>query len=356
LRFIIRFFSLLLLSSISAHALDFTKKKEVKSFIKMMKKEFNYDEKYLFRLFSNIKKEPKSKIKTTKKLEDKKTSDKKTSDKKISKKRRPQGSWDIYERIHLKQNQTNLGVEFMHKHKQIFEKAQKKYGIPPEYITAIIGIESYYGKNRGVYYVLDALAHQAFGNNRRKKFYQYELQEFLRMCYREQIEPRRVKGSKAGAIGLAQFMPSNYKSLAVDFNNDGKIRISNPTDAIGSVANYFRESGWRQNEPIGTRVNYKGDRFYGLKTGTKYRYQRKNLKNITPKRYFPYTKKVMLIKLEREKYDELWYGTHNFYVITRYNHSSYYAMAVHQLAEEIKRSYLKKYGKKRKSRLYLATN
>lgn len=339
------FLSLLLISSVSLNALDYTKKEEVKTFIKMMNKEFNYKEEYLNRLFSNIREDPKVKKVVSKK----KKSKKKTTIVPKNKKPKPQGSWDIYSRMHMENNHTNLGVAFMHKHKNIFKKAHKQYGVSPEYITAVIGIESHYGKNRGIYYVLDTLTHKAFSNNKRKKFYQYELQEFLRMCYREQIEPRRVKGSKSGAIGLAQFMPSNYKSLAVDFNNDGKIRISNPADAIGSVANYFKESGWKTDEPISTRVSYKGNRFYGLKTGTKYKYKRKDLIDIKPKRYFPYQKEVHLIKLERETYDELWYGTHNFYVITRYNHSSYYAMAVHQLAKKIKTSYIKKYGNKRKT-------
>ena len=340
------FLALIFIFSTSANALDYTKKEEVKLFIKMMNKEFNYNKKYLYKLFSSIKKNPRIKLKPKVK-----------SKKNLSitlEKPKPQGSWDIYSRNHLEHNQTNLGVEFMYKHKKIFKKAQKEYGVPPEYITAIIGIESYYGKNRGVYYVLDVLVHQAFSKNKRKKFYQYELQEFLRMCYREQVEPRAIKGSKSGAIGLAQFMPSNYKSLAVDFNNDGKIRISTPIDAIGSIANYFKQSGWKTDEPVGIRVSYKGDRFYGFKTGTKYKYKRKDLIDISPKRYFPYKEKVHLIKLEREKYDELWYGTHNFYVITRYNHSSYYAMAVHQLAKKIKNSYLKKYKRSKKAKLYLA--
>ncbi len=349
MRFIIRFFSIFLLGSLSANAIDFTKKKEVKDFIKMMKKEFNYDEKYLNRIFSNIKEE--QKIKIPKKTVTKKIVTKKTAIKK-SQKPKPQGSWDIYARNHLDSNRANLGVAFMHKHKKILKKAQEKYGVPPEYITAIIGIESYYGKRRGIYHVLEVLTYQAFGDNKRKKFYQYQLQEFLRMCYREQVEPRRVKGSKAGAIGLAQFMPSNYKSLAVDFNNDGKIRISNPTDAIGSIANYFKENGWRTDEPVGTRVSYKGNRFYSLETGTEFKYKIEDLIDIRPRRYFPYRDEVHLIKLERENYDELWYGTHNFYVITRYNHSSYYAMAVHQLAEKIKTSYIKKH---KKNKLYLAT-
>ena len=351
---------LLSLSTTVINALDYTQKQEVKSFIKMMNTEFNYSEKYLNKLFSNIREEPKV---TSQKTTPKKTTHKKVKvEKKVvtkskkDKKIKPQGSWDIYSRNHLENNHTKLGVAFMYKHQNILKKAQKKYGVPPEYITAIIGIESYYGKNSGRYYVLDILTHKAFDDNKRKKFYQYELQEFLRMCYREQIEPRRVKGSQSGAIGLAQFMPSNYKSLAVDFNNDGKIRISTPTDAIGSVANYFKENGWKSDEPVGTRVSYKGNRFYGFKTGMKYKYKREDLTDIRPKRYFPYREEVHLIKLEREKYDELWYGTHNFYVLTRYNHSSYYAMAVHQLAKKIKTSYLKKYKKHKKSKLYLATS
>jgi len=296
-----------------------------------MYRDFNYNKSYLQDLFQHIKKNPKVSSKKSKTL------------KILSKKYRPQGEWDIYSRVHLENNQTELGVEFMHKHHETFQKAYEKYGVAPEYIAAIIGIESYYGKNRGRYYVFDSLTHLAFDKGERKKFYKYQLQEFLRMCYREQVEPRVIKGSKYGAIGLAQFMPSNYKSLAVDFNNDGKIRISQASDAIGSVANYFKKSGWEKDEPVSTRVFYKGNRYFGLKTGYKHKYHRKDLIGIKPRGYFPYKEKVMLIKLEREKYDELWYGTDNFYVITRYNHSSYYAMAVHQLAQKIKKAYLRRY-------------
>ncbi len=338
---------LLLLSillSQTIFALDYTKKTEVKKFIEKMHKDFNYNKSYLYKLFRQVRKNP---IAPNKKSKPKHV-------KPLSEEYRPQGEWDIYSRIHLENNQSALGVKFMYQHRHILKKAYKNYGVPPEYITAIIGIESHYGKNRGKYYVFDSLTHLAFDKGKRKKFYKYQLQEFLRMCYREQVEPRAVKGSKSGAIGLAQFMPSNYKSLAVDFNKDGKIRISQATDAIGSIANYFKESGWKKDEPVGTRVSYKGNRFDGLETGYEYTYHRRNLKNIKPKKYFPYNKKVRLIKLEREKYDELWYGTHNFYVITRYNHSAYYAMAVHQLAQKIKTEYLAKYNQKKK--IYLTKN
>ena len=334
---------LFLLFTQTLFSLDYTKKPEVKQFIFKMHKDYNYNTTYLNKLFKHVRKNPlvaqkKSKPKIVIPL---------------SEAYRPQGEWDIYARVHLENNQTNLGVKFMHKHRKTFEKAYKEYGVPPEYITAIIGIESHYGKNRGLYYVFDSLAHLAFDKGKRQKFYKYQLQEFLRMCYKEQVEPRRVKGSKSGAIGLAQFMPSNYKPLAVDFDNDGKIRISHPTDAIGSIANYLKESGWKKDESVGTRVSYEGNRFNGLKTGYLHKYHRRDLKNIKPRKHFPYQEKVMLIKLEKEKYDELWYGTHNFYVITRYNHSSYYAMAVHQLAEKIKTQYSAKYTQKKKGKIYL---
>ena len=313
-------------------ALDYTKKAEVKQFINKMHKEFNYKKSYLNKLFKQVRKNP---LVPHKKSKPKKV-------KPLSQEYRPQGKWDIYARVHLENNQSALGVKFIHKHRKVFEKAYEKYGVPPEYIAAIIGIESHYGKNRGNYYVFDSLTHLAFDKGKRKKFYKYQLQEFLRMCYKEQIEPRAIKGSKSGAIGLAQFMPSNYKTLAVDFNNDGKIRISQPQDAIGSVANYLKENGWEKGEPVGTRVSYVGNRFSQFQTGYKHKYHRKELVDIYPREYFPYEKKVMLIKLEKEKYDELWYGAKNFYVLTRYNHSSYYAMAVHQLAQQIKSAYEEK--------------
>jgi len=343
---LIKIVLILLIFPISLFSLDYTKKAEVRQFVRKMHKQYNYKTSYLTQLFQNVRKHTI-------------VPHKKTSSKKISLPRL-KGEWERYARMHLEHNQTNMGARFMFKHHKTLQKAYKKYGVPPEYITAIIGIESYFGKNRGRYYVFDSLTHLAFDpKSKRKKFYRYQLQEFLRMCFREAVEPRAIKGSMSGAIGLAQFMPSNYKHYAVDFNNDGKIRISKVPDAIGSIANYFKKNGWRKNEPVGTRVTYKGNRFYGLKTGFNHRYNRRDLKDITPKGDFPYKKKVMLIKLKREKYDELWYGTHNFYVITRYNHSDYYAMAVHQLAQKIKRTYLAKYNvpkekKRAKKVIYLA--
>ena len=131
-------------------------------------------------------------------------------------------------------------------------------------------------------------------------------------------------------------MPSSFYAFGVDFNKDGKLRLFEAEDAIASVANYLKKNGWKKGEPIATRVRYEGLRFNKYKTGYKKTYKRIELKGIAPRKKWDYHDKVRLIKLNKEKYDELWYGAKNFYVITRYNHSSYYAMAVHQLAVKIK--------------------
>ncbi|NPA60297.1 MAG: lytic murein transglycosylase B [Epsilonproteobacteria bacterium] len=258
--------------------------------------------------------------------------------KKKKKYKRNYGTWSRYEKKLLNPKRISRGVKFMKKYRKILNRAYKKYGIPPEYITAIIGIESYYGLYTGKYPVFDTLCTLAFEKNRRNKFFKKELKEFLKMVKREGVNPKEIKGSFAGAIGLGQFMPSNFKKLGVDFDGDGRVILSEVPDAIGSIANYFKQSGWKKYMPVATRVSYKGIRFKKHKTGYLHQYERKHLKGIYPKdKKFRYNDKVRLIKLERKKYDELWYGTHNFYVITRYNHSSYYAMAVHQLAQKIKK-------------------
>ena len=325
--------------------IDYTAKAEVQKFISQLCKEDGFSKQELEALFCRVdiqesslkyyavpqKIKPKKKIKNT-------TAKKKSTVSKKRKKRVREGSWTRYERNLLDQKRVTKGVSFMRDYDHYLSKAHKKYGVPPEYITAIIGIESYYGKYSGKYPVFDTLATLAFEKNRRNKFFKYELREYLKMTRREAVNPRRVRGSFAGAIGLGQFMPSNYKKLGIDFDKDGKIRITQPADAIGSIANYFKQSGWQKGKPVATRVSYDGMRFTKLKTGYKHKYHRRNLKGIYPKEYFSYNAPVRLIKLNRTQYDELWYGTKNFYVITRYNHSSYYAMAVHQLAQKIKKA------------------
>ena len=248
---------------------------------------------------------------------------------------RSTGSWDIYSHSLLSMLTVQKGKSYMRRHQKTLKRAYRKYGVPPEYITAIIGIESYFGKNTGQYPAFDTLATLAFEPNRRQDFFRSELKAFLLMTRREKVDPRKVKSSYAGAIGLGQFMPSNYKSLAVDFDHDGKIRMNDPDDAIGSIAHYFRKSGWKRGLEVAVPATFPGHKYKDKKTGYQYRYKRSELKKSRPKRPLRYHGPIYLIKLQRANYDELWYGTSNFYAITRYNHSDYYAMAVFQLAQKI---------------------
>ncbi len=335
----IKIILVIILLVITTEAKDYTKQKNVQIFINKMVKQHHFKRAYLTKLFKSVKfqrgalgmfnpayrKKPKkgTKIKHYPK----------------------HGSWDRYEKILLGGTRVAKGVEYMHNNRKIFQKVYKKYGVEPEYITAIIGVESYYGYNRGKFPVFDVLTTLAFEKNRRAKYFRYELKHFLLLSKREKFNPKDVKGSYAGAIGLGQFMPSAYKPFAVDFNRDGKRSMQTTADAIAGIANYFKKNGWKKHKPVAVRVSYQGNRFNTKKTGYIHKYSRVHLKGIVPKSgKWIYNGKVRLIKLDRYKYDELWYGAKNFFVITRYNHSSYYAMAIHQLAQKIKAGYKKKYG------------
>jgi len=327
---------IMILLTIGIQAKDYSKKRVTKNFINMMVKKHHFKKSYLNRLFKNVKFQrgalgmfnPKYRKKSKKKR----------------KKFLKHGSWDRYEKILLGNTRVKKGAKYMRDHRTIFRKVYKKYGVPPEYITAIIGIESYYGYNRGKFPAFDVLTTLAFEKNRRSKYFRYELKKFLLLSKKQKFNPKNVKSSYAGAIGLGQFMPSSY-AYAVDFNRDGKKSMQTTSDAIAGVANYFKKNGWKRGEPVATRVSYKGSRYTKRKTGYIYKYSRASLKGIAPKYgKWSYNGKVRLIKLDRYAYDELWYGAKNFYVITRYNHSSYYAMAIHQLAQKIKQAYKKQYG------------
>lgn len=320
-----KFLFLLSLLILSLQAKDYRSNPQTKEFIMMMAKEHNFKPSYLEKLFSNVKKQETPLSIMTRK-----------PSKSLQKRYPVHGAWDRYKRYKVTPLRVKQGKEFLKKYRSAFDKAEKTYGVPAEYIVAIIGIESVYGKNVGKYPVFDTLTTLAFEKNRRNKFFKNQLKKFIILSYANKFDPKDVKGSYAGAIGLCQFMPSNYEPYGVDLNGDGHVRLQNPVDAIGSVANYLKQNGWRKGELVATRVAYDGNRFTKYKTGYDKKYSRISLVGITPKHKWDYHGKVRLIKLSRAEYDELWYGAKNFYVITRYNHSAYYAMAVHQLAQGMK--------------------
>ncbi|MEA3492236.1 MAG: lytic murein transglycosylase B [Campylobacterota bacterium] len=325
-------FILILLFTTTAEATNYLLKQDVQLFIDDLVKTDKLDRVSLEQLFSDVKYQQTALSfysKDVKPLPDKSKTNRSGT------KCRSSGSWDRYSHNLLKSSKVQKGKAYMLKHRKILNRAYQKYGISPEYITAIIGIESHYGANTGQYPVFDTLATLAFEPNRRNSFFKSELRSFLNMTDREGVDPSNVKGSYAGAIGLCQFMPSNYKKLAIDFNNDGKISMNNHIDAIGSVANYLKQSGWRRGQEVAIPVSFLGHRYLRKDIGYRHKYSRYAFKDLRPKRATNYKGDIYIIKLQRSRLDEVWFGTKNFYAITRYNHSDYYAMAVHQLAQKI---------------------
>lgn len=249
----------------------------------------------------------------------------------------PNGAWSRYKAKFITPDNIDKGVQFWRQHASTLEKASARYGVPPEVIVGIIGVETRWGRIMGKTRVIDALATLAFAYPRRAEYFTGELESFLVMARDEGFDPFKPTGSFAGAMGYGQFMPSSFRNYAVDFSGDGHRDLWNPVDAIGSVANYFKGHGWRAGEPVAVRASASGSAI-NLKAGFDTRYSLANLagSGITPTASVGRPGEVSLLRLDVGSGFDYWLGLHNFYVITRYNHSTYYAMAVYQLGKAVK--------------------
>ena len=208
-------------------------------------------------------------------------------------------SWGQYKKLLISEERINKGKAFLIKHQDVLLKAEQKFGVPKELITAILGVESSYGEVVGKYSVLQALATLAFDYPRREKFFKSELEHFLLLTKEEKLNPH-VKGSYTGAMSPAQFMSSSYRSYAVDFANSGTKDLNNMHNAIGSIANYFYKHGWDKQGKIAIKTDQNSS-----------------------------TLEFVLDNNNKE----YWLVFNNFNVITKYNNSNNYAMAVYQLAQ-----------------------
>ncbi|MCG6970791.1 MAG: lytic murein transglycosylase B [Gammaproteobacteria bacterium] len=248
--------------------------------------------------------------------------------------------WHEYRPIFLTEKRINGGVEFWKQNDAALSRAYKDFGVNPEIIVAIIGVESLYGKYRGRYSVLESLSTLAFNYPKRSRFFKSELEQFLLLAREENIDPEEIKGSYAGAMGKPQFISSSFRRYAVDFDNDGKRDLwGNSVDVIGSVANYFAEHNWRKGQPVASKAKVNGNGYKALvKKGIRPHMPLGDMlkKGISIADDFPTDEKAALIELENKDGEEYWVGMDNFYVITRYNHSQLYAMAVYQLSKAIK--------------------
>lgn len=250
------------------------------------------------------------------------------------------GAWSKYRSQFLTELHIGSGVAFWRRHSQALSEASRRYGVPAEYILGIMGVETIYGRNMGKDRVLDALTTLAFDYPRRSSYFAEELENFLVMVHDEGMDPLEPKGSFAGAMGLGQFMPGSFLKWAVDHNADGRRDLWTPEDAIGSIANYFASHGWRAGESVVVPALVQGS--VSLPAGYDKRYSLAELANVgvSPASHIPGAEKVSLLLLRGNVGDEYWLGLDNFFVITRYNHSTHYAMAVHELAQAIKTRYL----------------
>ena len=249
--------------------------------------------------------------------------------------------WHEYRRIFVNQPRIKGGVAFWNDNALTLKKASEKYGVPPEIIVAIIGVETRYGQHKGRFPVIDSLSTLAFAYPPRSRFFRSELKEFLLMAREEKINPLKQLGSYAGAMGLPQFIASSFRSYAVDFDGDGSRDLwNNTSDAIGSVANYFKRHGWQEGEPIAHRAVIKGQKYKKLLNDElKPQWSLADFQShgVRPAQKVPAKLEGTLLELDTGTPNpEYWLGWQNFYVITRYNHSAHYSMAVFQLAKEIR--------------------
>jgi membrane-bound lytic murein transglycosylase B len=247
--------------------------------------------------------------------------------------------WYQYRPLFVTEQSISNGVAYYQANKEALQKAQEIYGVPPEMVVAIIGVETRYGKNKGSYSVLDALTTLAFDYPKRAPFFRSELEQYLLLTREEKIDPTSLKGSYAGAMGTPQFMPSSYRAWAVDFTGNGKKNLwSDDSDAIGSVANYFEKHGWKKDQPVifpATLTKPLVITENVVKPTTPFKtYQAKGVKIASE---LPEDELTTLLHYDNGKGMDYWVGLNNFYVITTYNKSPLYALAVYELSQEIKK-------------------
>ncbi len=308
-------------SSVQIPADSLANRADVQAFIQEMANRHRFDVDYLLTVFSQAKDKPSIISAMSKPGEAK--------------------PWYAYRDIFVNSNRIQGGVRFWRANAAALAQAERVYGVPPEIVVAIIGVETQYGGNMGSFRVLEALSTLAFDYPRRAAYFRKELENYLLLTRQEGIDPLTPRGSYAGAMGLGQFMPSSFLSYAVDFDGDGHRNLwSDPDDAIGSVAHYFQGHGWRPGEPVAVPAQVSGTRYPAL-VSQQLNPPRDSVahlqaQGIAPEVPVSGAQAAMLLEYQGRDGLEYWLGFDNFYVITRYNHSRLYAMAVYQLGQEIR--------------------
>jgi membrane-bound lytic murein transglycosylase B len=252
-------------------------------------------------------------------------------------------SWQNYRATFVSQRRIDGGVDFWRRHSNALKRAASVYGVPPEIVVAIIGVETFYGRNTGDFRVIDSLATLAFDYPRRADFFRAELEQFLLYTRESRLDATSVRGSYAGAIGLPQFMPGSIRRYGVDFDRDGRRDLAGSADdAIGSVANYLKRHGWIAKAPIAVPAAVQGERYRLAADDFEPVYRAGELRNLDVEfdsTIHDDTPAGLVELVSPDVPAEYRVGLENFYVLTRYNRSSFYATAVLELAEAVKAAY-----------------
>lgn len=253
-------------------------------------------------------------------------------------------TWSTYAAKRVDGPRIENGADFLDENRVWFSRAETEYGVPPAVIAGILGLETNFGRFTGSARVLDALATQGFDHPTRSPFFFSELREFFVLCRDTRRDPVEAKGSYAGAMGWAQFMPSNYRRLAVDFDSDGNRDLWSAADAIGSIARYLveydRARAWRRGEPLVVPAVLEkplpGD--VAINTArTTHTVAELAALGLRSSVELPPGTRVGVVELQLDQGREYWLGLNNFYSVMSYNPRVYYAMTVSLLAQEMAR-------------------
>ena len=295
--------------------MDYSKSYETLSFIDEMVSKHKFEKSYLVEIFKSAEK--KEKI--------------------INSMNRPAEktfSWDKYQKRLVSPMRIENGKKFLSKYMTDFIAAEKEFGVPKEIIASIIGIESSYGSIKGSTRVIDSLATLSFDYPRRSKFFKIQLENFLLLSREENFDPLKLNGSYAGAMGYGQFLPDSYRRLAIDFDDDGvRDIINNPVDAIGSVANYLKRNGWQKDANIAVEANLVDKQ---NPISTIWKMKKNEYLELKPKNQVEFddlkSETYLQVSVSDKSY---WIGGENLKVLSRYNKSSFYIIAVFLLSKEL---------------------
>jgi membrane-bound lytic murein transglycosylase B len=253
-------------------------------------------------------------------------------------------SWTAYRQRFIEPRRSRAGLDFWRQHQATLDRAEAHFGVPAEIIVAIIGIETFYGRQLGRFGSFAALATLAFDYPPRADLFRRELEALLLLARDEGRAPDSYMGSFAGAIGLPQFLPSSIRAYAVDFDGNGRIDLTaSPADAIGSAANFLKEHGWESGGPIALKVGAGGTAAQSIiDEGIKPARRPAEMAafDIAVPADAPDAPAALIDLVTPAAPTEYWLGYQNFYVITRYNRSSFYAMTVMQFAQTLRERYL----------------